>query len=342
MTEQNKDLIVSIDPENAMAVYSKPNGLDPYLQKIRAEVESFVPDMTTEEGRKAIASTAYKVAKSKTYLDNLGKSLTDDWAKKKKVVDTERRRVREELDALKDSVRKPLTEWEDAEKQRKERLNGIHQWLRHAGGTQDEFGQELSSEHIAKRIEDVEAVVVDDSFAEYMAAATKAKSEALESLASAKVRAEKREADARELEELRRKQAEQERKDREEQIAREAAENAKREAEQAAQKREAAAKEDSDRIQREHEQKEAQHKAEIKAAKEREERAAQAERDRIEQQRAEEKAETEKREKDRAHQKAIHGAIIEDLAAIGISEDQAKAIITAIRKGKVRNINLVY
>lgn len=61
--------------ETALQVYSSANGLDPFLQKIREEIDGFVPDVTTRKGREAIASIAYKVARSKTALDNVGKEL---------------------------------------------------------------------------------------------------------------------------------------------------------------------------------------------------------------------------------------------------------------------------
>lgn len=55
--------------ETALQVYSAANGLDPFLAKIREEIDSFVPDVSTRKGREAIASIAYKVARSKTALD---------------------------------------------------------------------------------------------------------------------------------------------------------------------------------------------------------------------------------------------------------------------------------
>ena len=61
---------------------------------------------------------AYKVARSKTALDEQGKELVGAIKKQSGEIDAERKRVRDELDALKDEVRKPLTDWENAEKER--------------------------------------------------------------------------------------------------------------------------------------------------------------------------------------------------------------------------------
>src|SRR5690606_28705361 len=111
----------------------KENGLDPVLEAITSEVKSFVPDLTTEKGRKEIASLAYKVSKSKTYLDNLGKNLVSEWKEQSKKVDNERKRVREYLDNLRDEVRKPLTEYEEREEKRlqkhKDGIEGIKSFM---------------------------------------------------------------------------------------------------------------------------------------------------------------------------------------------------------------------
>ena len=98
---------------NAVTLFAGEE-LDPLLQKIAAEARSFVPDTSTKKGRDAIASLAHKVAKSKTALDDIGKNLTVDWKARAKIVDVERKKLRDFLDALKAEVRKPLTEFEDA------------------------------------------------------------------------------------------------------------------------------------------------------------------------------------------------------------------------------------
>jgi hypothetical protein len=68
------------------------------------------------------------VARSKTYIDNAGKDLVAELKALPKQIDESRRVVRERLDALKDEVRRPLTEWE-AEQERikaEEAMNALH------------------------------------------------------------------------------------------------------------------------------------------------------------------------------------------------------------------------
>jgi uncharacterized protein YhaN len=99
---------------NALALF-EPNGLDPIIDKIRAEVRSHVSDISTERGRKAIASLSRKVASSRVRLDDLGKELVTDVKAQIGAIDAERKRMRDELDKLRDETRQPLTEWENAE-----------------------------------------------------------------------------------------------------------------------------------------------------------------------------------------------------------------------------------
>lgn len=102
--------LIVIPKETALEVFTQTNGLDSYIRQIEDEVNSFVPDISTAKSRAAIASIAAKIAKSKTYLDGVGKDLVDKLKEQPKLVDAERKRMRDKLDALKDQVRKPLTD----------------------------------------------------------------------------------------------------------------------------------------------------------------------------------------------------------------------------------------
>lgn len=121
------DLVV-IEKQNAMAVFTTKEQLDPIIEAIEKEARSLVPDVSTRKGRDAIASMAHKVARSKTYIDNAGKDLVAELKALPKQIDESRRIVRERLEALKDEVRRPLTEWE-AEQERikaEEAMNALH------------------------------------------------------------------------------------------------------------------------------------------------------------------------------------------------------------------------
>src|SRR4051812_14164349 len=109
---------LAIIEEKNVAEYFKPQGLDPIIEAIRKEVTGIVPDISTKKGREEIASLAYKVAKSKTALDEMGKKLVSGLKEKAKAIDAERSRAWEAVDAIQKGVRQPLTDWENAEKRR--------------------------------------------------------------------------------------------------------------------------------------------------------------------------------------------------------------------------------
>lgn len=138
---------------------------------IEREARALVPDITTQPGRNAIASMAAKIARSKSYLDNLGKLYVDELKELPKQVDAERRVMRNRLDALKDEIRQPLTEWEEAIERRQQRyremLDGIALQATELGG--------LSAEDLAVRLECVRNVEAGDEWEEYQqeAAATR-------------------------------------------------------------------------------------------------------------------------------------------------------------------------
>ncbi len=109
---------ISLLPEHALdnpAELFTRTRLDEVIEQIRAAVK-IVPDLTTEEGRKLIASTAYKVARSKTAIDAVGKGMVEDWKKQAKVIDGLRKHSWDTLETLQADVRKPLTEWETEQK----------------------------------------------------------------------------------------------------------------------------------------------------------------------------------------------------------------------------------
>jgi colicin import membrane protein len=112
---------ISAIPAIVPAEFFKTGGSEDVLARLEQEVRSRAKglDISTDGGRKAIASLAYQVARSKTALDGAGEKLGEELRLAKEAIDAERRKVRSRCDALKDEVRKPLTDWEDADKSRK-------------------------------------------------------------------------------------------------------------------------------------------------------------------------------------------------------------------------------
>ncbi|CAK7069650.1 MAG: hypothetical protein KER_03050 [Kerstersia gyiorum] len=350
--------LIELPPaETALQVYQTPNGLDPYIERVRQEVMGQPVDLTTKKGRDAIASRAFKVRKIKAAMDGLGKQQVDNLKEVPKLIDAERKRMRDVFDAMAEEVRRPLTEWEEAEEARLERHNhGVMRLNQYSANA----SPQLEADTLHSMIGSVEGTAVDESWEEFEAEAHRAKAKALESLRSALAAREKHDAEQAELAELRRQRAEQEQKDREARIAREAEERAKREAEAAAQaerdaaaKREADAKAAAERAEREKSQAiEAQRQAEARARQAEEEskrKAAEA----VEQARIDdlrrakakkdaEEAEQRRREADTKHKASINNAALAAFVEHGMPEDCAKQAVKLIAKGLIPAVRIHY
>lgn len=354
MTETTE--LAVIPRESALEVFRASNGLDPYLAKIRAEIDAFVPDVSTRKGREAIASLAHKVARSKTALDNVGKELVAELKEIPKKVDAERKRMRDTLDTWRDEVRAPLNEWEAAEQARIDGHKETLDWL----ASFIDQRTDLTAAQIQFQLNEVEALEISAALEEFEAEAARAKDKALTSLRAALATREKHEAEQAELARLRAEAAAREQQEREERIAREAAECAKREAEQRAQaereaaaRREAEAKAAAEQAKRDAElaeqrriEAEKRAEAERLAAAERERQAAararQAELDRQSEEKARLEREAAAREADKEHKAAINRAAMEAFIAGGMPEACAKQAVVLIAKRQIPNVSLTY
>lgn len=318
------DLVV-IEKKNAMAVFTNNDQLDPLIEAIEKEARSLVPDVTTKKGRDAIASMAHKVARSKTYIDNAGKDLVAELKALPKQIDESRRVVRERLDALKDEVRRPLTEWE-AEQERikaEEAMNALHV---EALAMNEEFDRQL-----AARIEsDHEmALLMNDAFdreqADKAAEAERqriAHEEEIKRMAAAAAareveqRAQREREEAAHREAVLKAQAEQAERDR---IAAEQKAEADKQAAIEAERRKA--QEEADRIRREAEQREQARLAEEKR-------------------KADEQA---RREADVKHRKAVGVEVVKALMAnTSLTRDQAIEVLTAVKDGRIPHTGISY
>lgn len=329
------DLVV-IEKKNAMAVFTSNDQLDPLIEAIEKEARSLVPDVTTKKGRDAIASMAHKVARSKTYIDNAGKDLVAELKALPKQIDESRRVVRERLDALKDEVRRPLTEWE-AEQERikaEEAMNALHA---EALEMNIKFDQELAAkfeaDHEMALLMDKD---IDRERADKAAEAERqriAREEEIKRQAEEKAKREAAEKAQREIDAaaarereaiLAKERAERERIEAQQQAEREqreAAERAEREKQAAVEAERRKAKEEADRIRREAEQREQVRLAEEKR-------------------KADEQA---LREADVKHRKAVGVEVVKALMAnTSLTRDQAIEVLTAVKDGRIPHTGISY
>lgn len=329
------DLVV-IEKKNAMAVFTSNDQLDPLIEAIEKEARSLVPDVTTKKGRDAIASMAHKVARSKTYIDNAGKDLVADLKALPKQIDESRRVVRERLDALKDEVRRPLTEWEAEQARIAAEKAAEEERLR------IEAEQKSALEALRKQVEvDHEMALlmdkdIDRERADKAAEAERqriAREEEIKRQAEEKAKREAAEKAQREIDAaaarereaiLAKERAERERieaQQRAEREQREAAERAEREKQAAVEAERRKAQEEADRIRREAEQREQARLAEEKR-------------------KADEQA---RREADVKHRKAVGTEIVKALLAnTSLTRDQAIEVLTAIKDGNIPHTGISY
>ncbi|RIJ15994.1 hypothetical protein D1227_06215 [Henriciella mobilis] len=311
--------------EDPALIFRDPSMLDALVREIEGEIEAREIDTETDKGRKAIASLAYSIARRKAALDDAGKALNEDHRKAINAVDAVRRDLRDRLDSLKTTARKPLDEWEAAEEKRKMAIDRARSIFRGALGHFDTI------EAVERMREQVQSLIVTEEVfgVQYETAAAEQK-RALESLNEQDARIDREINERAELEKLRAEKEERERAEREK-AKKEAAEKA--EAERIECERKKAADEAAEAERRKHE-----------AALEEERRkseAAQAELDRQKREREQEAAAKAKREADQAHRSKIMTAAKEAIMEHGgIGEDRAKKIVLAIVAGSVPNVEV--
>ncbi|HCK30100.1 MAG TPA: hypothetical protein DHW29_07860 [Acinetobacter ursingii] len=344
--------------QNAIIVaFQKENGIQDLFDRMAEQARSIVPDVTTKKGRDAIASQAYKVSKSKAAVDNHGKDLVAGIKAQAAAIDRDRKAWRDQCDALRDEIRKPLDDWEQAETDRVAKHQAV---IRAIHSLHGENILNKESHEIKGYIFDLENTEIDSSFEEFEQEAKIAKLETLEKLRTALTAREKYEAEQAELERLRQAEIERQQKERDAAIAKQAAEQARIEAENKAK----AEREQAEKLARESAEREASLKAEKEAAELREaqlkqqaiehakqaeikeKQAVEAERKRIEdEQAAKLKAQQEAeaaRQANKEHKARICNEALAGLSEIGISEEQGKAIIRAIHAGSIPHVSIKF
>lgn len=349
--------LVLVESLTAVQLF-EPTVINPILEKIKQEARSIPVDISTEKGRKAVASLAYKIARTKTFIDSQRVALVADEKKRLAVIDSEGKRIRDELDALKDEVRKPLTDWEESEKQRvashEHRLSEIVQ----RGVFTQQNWQTMPIDSMRELLLELE-----NDKSDWQEFSMRAKSAIVEASACIKDSIAKREqydAEQMELERLRREQQEREQKEREQRIAKEAADRARlaaeaearREREHAeaeARRREEAERSAKERAIREKQQAEAaaalaeERRKEAVARAEREAQdAIQRERERIERVQREAKEAEARREADRKHRASVNREAMKAFVSGGMSESIAKKAVELIAKGSIPNVKISY
>ena len=353
MNAQQVVFVDDISEINAPAIYVV-GGLKPFIEQVRNEVGTEVPDLSTKKGRDRIASQAAKVSKSKVAVEKPGRDYLKRLKEMPKVVEAELREFVAAMDSLRDETRKPLTEWEDAEWSRV----ALHQAAIAQMKSIDTEG--MISALIGAQIQSLETIEISVGWEEFEAEAHRVKAASLAALKLALGKQEKYEAEQAELESLRAEQAAQAQREREAQLVREAEDRTRRESEQEAQaerdaviRREAEAKAQSEARERQLQQ---QAEAAERQAKESDQRAVQAQADADAKAEAAAAAERQRyldeqkeiarqaalREQDQANKSKVNRAALDAFIAGGMPEDCAKQAVTLIARRQIPNVQITY
>lgn len=365
------DLIALVEERPARVLIGEVDP-DAYVAALRASVEAkgLTPD--TKTGLDQIKSEAHSIRGIKAGIDRTRKQLTEHWRQQTAKANEAGKVITEKLDALIEEVRAPVTKWEEAEKARKAEADRIIATLEAAKLIR--FGE--TSATVQARLDDIRGMNLNDEvLGPRLEIAEDLKTEAVGILQQALTDLAAQEAQAAELERLRREKAEadaraeqaeaqriaeQQRLEREKaeqeriaQAAQEAAERARIEAEEAAERKR---QEEAAAARAAEEERQRQAQAEIDAANARAaeaELAARIERERIAaEQQAREEAEAaaaeaqRQREADLAHRQQVIDTAVDALAGDngipGLTRKLATSIIHAIEAGKVPAVSIKF
>lgn len=357
------DLVAAVEQDTSIALVNV-EAFEAWLHDQRAKVESLDTDVSVRKNREAIRSAAAEIRSKKAQINRDRLRLTGEWRDLTAKVNASGKDIDTKLEALATEVRKPLTEWEEAEQARVAECDRIISEISLAGVvTIDD-----TSATVRERGTTIfNIAITEEQFGDKFEQASRAKAHAIDMLKTSLARLTREEEERAELERLRAEASEREAADA---AKREEEERRAREAEEARiaeERRAAAEKAETERLARLEEQAaararlEAEQAAEAKRlqierdhaealaierrAREDAERSAQAERDRIAAAEAEREAKAKREadqlaadEKNKALQRERKTAAKVAIMACGVSEDAAQKIVLAIRAGEIPHV----
>lgn len=313
---------------------------DAYYAALSADVAGHTPDVSTERGRDQLKALAFRIVKARTGIEDQRKKLTENWRKLTESVNKTGKVMREKLEALEETARRPLTAWQAKEDARKADIDNAIEGLRNACVV----GFDETAESVADRLAKVRGIndLSAERFGERHDEAMNWFDQAVSALTTAHARLVKVEAEAAELTALREQQA---------QIDREAAaaQMAMARAEQDRLVAERAAQHERERVQQEAEERiaAAQRKAEAEAQRKideadralaEERRQREAERQTLEAAEIARRA----REQDEEHRITINGEIRDALVGLGLDNNMARQVVIGLVKGEIPHVKVEY
>tara|TARA_R110000824_G_scaffold88187_4_gene216869 strand:- start:5258 stop:6136 length:879 start_codon:yes stop_codon:yes gene_type:complete len=280
-TEDAMELVLDTDFKSLLT--TDGGGLS-LLETVRLASTREPVDISTDKGRKQVISNANQVRRAKALIDKAGLAIVTPMKAAAKLIDAERKIIRDGCDKLADEIRQPVSAWE-AEQEA----------LAKAEEERMALFEEIDGCH-------VEAILMDQTrTAEKEATRLREENE--------KIQAEND----------RLAKVEQDRKDEVARLERDA-EVRKEEAEKAAADAE---------------------EARVKAEQDKKD-AVEAERKRSIEVELDHKMQAEKVAQNKEHRRQIHTEAYESLKRYSFTENEARAIVEAVRSGRIKHMRIIY
>ena len=340
-TGKSFEIVKKPEQDNLEAIFLDKKNFVPMLQQVKKIARGLVADPTTKEGASQRKALSRKIGSLKTAIEDEGKKVAAALKAKPKIIDATRKEVKDTLEMLQDELLKPLKEIEA----RQNEIIEISNLPASAVGCDSYAIQDVINVLESKAKDEA---YWKESYADAMAAVTEARRQ-LNAMLESQLKAEE---EKREFERLKAEEAERNRKLAEEAAkAKAEAEEAKRKAEEAKRKAEEAerAKAKAEADARAAAEAEARAKADAERAKQQAEAAkanatvtVQGDAQKAIKDAEKTKSEMLFPEDQQTYKRTCNREALEDIKACGIDEEKAKAIITAIVKGKVRHIVMMY
>jgi colicin import membrane protein len=306
--------IEDVQEGKANHIFSTEGGLTPFYEHVKSLVEQQELDASTDKGRKHIGSIARKVSSSKTLIEKHGRAHLKELKSQIKPIEGEIKKFVDAMNDLRDEVQRPVNEWQAeqdriaAEKQAPfDLIDEIVNWVKEMPRSIDQIDNAITSvldidlsptqerQQEAEEHKQNSVVTLNGYLA--MVKQEKAKAEEEERQRIAEIEA-KAKADAEAAVQRQIQQAELDKQEAE-LLAKQAQENANRQAELAAKQAEERAKREADK------------------------------------QAAQQAQEEKERQENVEHVRAVRNQTGSALIELGLTVDQAKAVMNAAQEGEL-------
>ncbi len=120
--------LITIEKNKILDVFTKPDKLETLILNLKSKILSIKNDVNTSEGRQEIISLGYKIARTKTYIDTIGKDLVAEYKEIPKKIDAIRKKSRDLLDDLKEEIKNPLDIWQKEQEKIANQIDIFNKW----------------------------------------------------------------------------------------------------------------------------------------------------------------------------------------------------------------------